>query len=97
MNATNKAPAGGMTSVVNGSFYNGGEFMPDHGKFCGKGKNSVTKADFDSVAELAKRGDRELVFNATTGLFVVKYPGGNIMMSAKSLRAIEKSLKFLYG
>lgn len=32
----NKAPKGGLTSAVNGQFYDGGEFMPEHGLFCGK-------------------------------------------------------------
>lgn len=35
MTAT-QAPAGGMTSKVNGQWYEGGEFMPVHGLFCGK-------------------------------------------------------------
>jgi hypothetical protein len=35
MNAT-KAPKGGIVSQVNGQFYPGGEFVPDHGLFCGK-------------------------------------------------------------
>ena len=32
----NQAPKGGMTSQVNGQWYEGGEFMPEHGLFCGK-------------------------------------------------------------
>jgi hypothetical protein len=31
-----QAPKGGMTSVVNGQYYEGGEFMPTTGLFCGK-------------------------------------------------------------
>jgi hypothetical protein len=31
-----KAPKGGIVSPVNGQFYEGGEFVPDHGLFCGK-------------------------------------------------------------
>ena len=27
-----KAPAGGAVSIINGQFYDGGEFMPVHGK-----------------------------------------------------------------
>jgi hypothetical protein len=30
-----KAPSGGMASKVNGQWYEGGEFMPLHGLFCG--------------------------------------------------------------
>ena len=29
------APAGGHVSPVNGQWYDGGQFMPDHGLFCG--------------------------------------------------------------
>jgi len=29
-----KAPAGGTASVVNGRFYDGGQFMPTTGQFC---------------------------------------------------------------
>jgi hypothetical protein len=41
MNAS-KAPAGGMTSKVNGQFYEGGEFMPVTGEYCGLGRNRVS-------------------------------------------------------
>jgi hypothetical protein len=33
---TNNAPAGGMVSKVNGQFYEGGEFMPTNGLYCGR-------------------------------------------------------------
>jgi hypothetical protein len=36
MNVIMKAPAGGIVSRVNGQFYNGGEFIPDTGVYCGK-------------------------------------------------------------
>jgi hypothetical protein len=48
MNATSKAPKGGLTSQVNGQFYEGGQFVPDHGLFCGakgaKRRERVEKA-----------------------------------------------------
>ena len=31
-----KAPTGGITSAVNGQFYEGGQFTPEHGMFCGR-------------------------------------------------------------
>ena len=31
-----QAPVGGHVSIVNGQFYKGGQFVPDHGLFCGK-------------------------------------------------------------
>jgi hypothetical protein len=41
-----KAPAGGMVSGVNGQFYNGGEFVPDTGLYCGKtGAKRAAKRD----------------------------------------------------
>ena len=36
MNNSSQAPKGGMTSQINGQWYDGGEFMPVHGLFCGK-------------------------------------------------------------
>lgn len=41
-----KAPAGGMASNVNGNWYEGGQFMPEHGLFCGK-KGPARKAKWD--------------------------------------------------
>lgn len=35
MKFTTQAPIGGRVSPVNGQFYVGGQFMPDHGLFCG--------------------------------------------------------------
>ena len=37
-------------SPVNGQFYNGGEFIPDTGAYCGKGKNKVSRDEFARVA-----------------------------------------------
>ena len=35
-----KAPSGGAISNVNGQFYEGGEFMPESGMFCGAKKQA---------------------------------------------------------
>ncbi len=32
----NRAPKGGITAQINGQRYEGGEFLPEHGLFCGK-------------------------------------------------------------
>lgn len=57
-----KAPKGGIISTVNGEFYAGGEFLPDHGKFCGKGRNAVTAERFREVASRAVRVGYRLEF-----------------------------------
>jgi hypothetical protein len=43
MNGT-KAPAGGLVSVVNGQFYEGGQFTPDSGLYCGRAAVAVVAA-----------------------------------------------------
>jgi hypothetical protein len=43
-----KAPKGGLVSRVNGQFYEGGEFIPDHGLFCGK-KGAVRRKKVDAA------------------------------------------------
>lgn len=56
-----QAPAGGHVSPVNGQFYEGGQFMPDHGLFCGmsvknqlKTINDLLAARFDETARYEK-------------------------------------------
>lgn len=44
-----KAMAGGQVSLVNGVEYKGGEFMPEHGEFCGRGKNRVSAAKLAEI------------------------------------------------
>ena len=56
MEVSNKAPVGGMVSVVNGQFYEGGEFMPLHGLFCGK-KGVARRAKFEKFAKVGKSID----------------------------------------
>jgi hypothetical protein len=51
-----KAPKGGMVSAVNGQWYNGGEFMPDRGLFCGKA-GQRRKQHWDKAAKRNKAFD----------------------------------------
>ena len=44
MTATNKAPAGGITSAVNGVRYEGGQFTPETGIYCGRSGAKRRKA-----------------------------------------------------
>jgi len=52
---TFKAPAGGLVSKVNGQFYEGGEFMPDHGRACGRAKSVKAVAKLDEIRVLVGR------------------------------------------
>lgn len=51
-----KAPKGGLTSRVNGQRYEGGEFMPEHGLFCGK-KGAARKTKWEKAATLGRTVD----------------------------------------
>lgn len=90
MAVTSKAPAGGMTSAVNGQRYEGGEFMPDHGKFCGRGRNRVSMARFVEVAAIVAAAGKVLIFEESTGDFRVMYPSGNGMFRARNLETLAK-------
>jgi hypothetical protein len=86
-----RAPKGGVTSQVNGWWYEGGQFTPDHGLFCGKGKNRVTAARFEEVRAAVKADGKELVYDEARGLFQVLLPGGNVMFSAAGLSTLAKA------
>jgi hypothetical protein len=86
----NKAPAGGMTSSVNGQRYEGGEFMPEHGYYCGKGKNRATREEFEAIAARAAAAGRTLSFDESSQTFIVKIATGNIEFRVKSLRSLAK-------
>lgn len=88
---TSKAPTGGTTSPINGQFYDGGQFIPDHGAYCGKGKNRVTREEFNRVAALVESTGNTLEYRETTGEFVVVIPGGNLMYRARTLSTIAKA------
>jgi hypothetical protein len=90
MNVANRAPAGGLTSAVNGQRYEGGEFTPDHGKFCGKGKNRVGFAAFEAVAARVAAAGKVLSYDEAHGRFLVKYPTGNVMMGAANLATLAR-------
>lgn len=85
--ASIKAPKGGTISVVNGQFYEGGEFMPDHGLYCGKGKNRVAVPEFDAMAArlMASRG-WDLRYNEAREVFQAVLPTGNVMYASKSIK-----------
>lgn len=95
MNAA-KAPAGGMTSRVNGQWYEGGEFMPVTGEYCGCGKNRV------AVAKLAQINGTltgcEIVWNESAKVFQlvrsVSFSNGTtgrqVVMSAASIKTLAE-------
>ncbi len=85
----NKAPVGGMVSVVNGQRYEGGEFMPVTGLFCGKGKNKVSAAAFEAAkVALALKG-KGLVYDEQFAHFAVLAPGGNKLATAANLNTLK--------
>jgi hypothetical protein len=77
-------------SAVNGQFYHGGEFTPDHGKYCGRGKNRVTESQFAAVAAKVAAAGKVLEVSEQTGEFVVKSLTGNGLFRAASLKTIAK-------
>jgi hypothetical protein len=91
---TAKAPAGGIVSHVNGQFYAGGEFIPDTGRYCGKGKNRVAMAEFDALAARAAARGYTLDFSETFGTFRILAPTGNVLFSARNLGTIAKMSSF---
>lgn len=91
MTATNKAPAGGMTSVVNGQRYEGGEFMPITGMFCGRGKNRVTTARFEEAKELAAAAGYELRWQESFKVFGL-FRNGNRFFAAANLETLARMM-----
>ncbi len=87
-----KAPAGGTVSPVNGQWYHGGEFLPDHGHYCGRGRNRVSMATFSEVAERAQARGWTLRFNEKYGRFQFVLAGGNVMFSSVNLNTLAKFL-----
>jgi hypothetical protein len=88
-----KAPAGGMTSAVNGNWYEGGQFTPDHGKCCGKGKNRVTAARFDQVRALVEADGKVLVYDEKWGDFRVKWQTDLVVLHAANLETIARCFR----
>ena len=68
-----KAPVGGLVSKVNGQFYEGGEFMPISGLFCGK-KGQSHKKKWDIYA---KRG-KSIDLGGSQLFEVIEYAGGGV-------------------
>lgn len=92
-----KAPIGGITSHVNGQFYEGGQFIPDHGKHCGKGKNRVSRAEFDGLAAQFDSLGYDLVYREKFEDFAIAYQQddrlfGRILFSAKSVKTLAAHL-----
>jgi hypothetical protein len=88
--ATSRAPRGGVVSAVNGQFYEGGEFTPDHGLYCGKGRNRCTQAAFDDLARKVEAAGKTLVWDEARGDFRILYQGGNCMFRAANLKTLAK-------
>jgi len=84
-----KAPAGGVTSAVNGRFYNGGEFIPDHGRSCGSPSGKADK--IEQARAIAGRLGWEF-FVAESGDYVARRPGGGGYRAA-SIAGLLRDLK----
>lgn len=54
-----RAPAGGIVSMVNDKYYVGGQFLPEHGLFCGK-SGAKRKALWDRVSTKVDLGGNSL-------------------------------------
>lgn len=85
-----KAPIGGIVSQVNGQFYNGGEFVPETGLYCGKGKNRVAKPEFDAMAMAAASNGYSLEYNEKFDNFRVLTANGNCYVSARQLKTLKQ-------
>jgi hypothetical protein len=65
-----RAPAGGTISIINDKHYEGGQFLPEHGLFCGK-KGAKRQALWNSVAE-----DMKVDLGGDKMFEVMKHCGG---------------------
>lgn len=54
----NRAPEGGMVSAVNGQRYEGGEFMPEHGLYCGLGGARIRKTELEAIKSKMDENNR---------------------------------------
>ena len=98
--STLQAPAGGAVSIVNGSRYEGGQFMPLIGLFCGKkGEKRQQKWQKAVAAGQAKDLGGSKLFQ------VREYVGGGVWHnvclaiadSEKQIRAAMETTKRLYA
>lgn len=88
-----KAPKGGIVSPVNGQFYEGGEFTPDHGKFCGKGRNAITKARHDEIFARAQSQGWTFVYDARFDDYrFLSQPYGLVMFRSKTVATLANIL-----
>ena len=77
---------------VNGQFYEGGQFTPDHGLYCGKGRNRVTAATLADYAGKAEAKGLTLRVRAD-GLFQLVMATGNGLYSAANLKTLAPFLE----
>lgn len=94
---TLKAPAGGLVSPVNGQFYNGGEFIPDTGLFCGK-KGAKRR---EKVEKATARG-RYFDLGGSRLFEVLRYAGNGVhdvlgIALADTHNAAEAHMKATFG
>lgn len=63
-----KAPSGGSISRVNGEEYKGGQFMPEHGDYCGQGGSRIGRSDLDAISGGLPQG-WSIVWNDSAAVF----------------------------
>jgi hypothetical protein len=89
-----KACTGGQVSPLNGEEYKGGQFMPEHGDFCGLGKNRIAAARL--VAVNAQLTNARIIWNGSVFQIVRKVTFTNgqtadqVQFSAASIKTLEK-------
>ena len=85
-----KAPSGGLVSEVNGQFYEGGQFTPDTGLYCGRGKNRVSVAQLAAInAALAEKRPGWFVrYREEYRQYQVVNDRGNGMASAANIKTL---------
>jgi hypothetical protein len=95
-----QAPAGGAVSRVNGERYEGGEFMPEHGLYCGNGSPKVKVAELESIRSKLGENDRiewREQFNCWTWLRKTTLSDGTvtwqIMVNYYSAKTLKKYWK----
>ena len=98
--STLQAPTGGAISIVNGARYEGGQFMPLTGLFCGK-KGQKRQQKWEKAVAIGKAKD----LGGSKMFQVREYVGGGvwdnvclvIADSEKQIRATMETTKRLYA
>lgn len=87
----NKAPIGGTASVVNGQWYEGGEFMPEHGLFCGRGKNRIAASQVELVN--ATSATYRIEWNESRLVFqLIRKSDNYLVCSAAGINSLKKAM-----